>query len=230
MKVVVGCPVYERAWVLEAWFDALEGWRKHVDLKFLFVYTDSEDKTLDIIKKRAGNHLVFPFNEGDHSKERNWGDQSRLETMADMRNFLLNQVNLDKPDFFLSLDSDILVAPWDQSKQLFETQYDVVAPLVYLGAGDIGNSFNFQGDHHRRISKNRMYDVEQRVDVVAAAKLMKPLAYRNSIYGYDRYGEDFYWAKEMKRAGISLALNSNVIFKHVMTPDKLDMIDLRVGW
>lgn len=34
----------------------------------------------------------------------------------------------------------------------------------------------------------------------------------------------------MKRAGISLALNSNVIFKHVMTPDKLDMIDLRVGW
>ncbi|GAF94457.1 unnamed protein product, partial [marine sediment metagenome] len=90
MKVVVGCPVYERGWVLNAWFDALEGWREHVDLKFLFVYTDSEDDTLDIIKKRAGSHLVFPFNDGDHSTQRNWGDQSRLETMADMRNFLIS--------------------------------------------------------------------------------------------------------------------------------------------
>ena len=230
MKVLVGCPIYERGWVLNAWFDALDDWRSHVDLQFHFVYTEGEDDTLDIIRKRAGNHIVFPFDEGDHSKERNWGDKSRLETMADLRNALISQVNLTKPDFFLSLDSDILVAPWGQSKVLFETTYDAVAPLVYLGPGDIGNSFHFQGDHNRRIQKTRMYGVEQPVDVIAAAKLMKPLAYRNSVYGYDKYGEDFYWARGMKFANIRLAFNSSVIFKHVMSPDRLDVVDPRVGW
>jgi hypothetical protein len=230
MKVTVGCPIYERGWVLNAWFDALDDWREHVDLRFLFVYTESEDDTLDIIEKRAGTHIVFPYNDGDHSTKRNWGDQSRLETMADMRNFLISQVNLDRPDFFLSLDSDVLVAPWEQSGELFDTTFDAVAPLVYLGPGDIGNTFHFQGDHHRRVNKARMYGVEQPVDVIAAAKLMTPLAYRNSVYGYDKYGEDFYWARQMKIAGIRLAFNSHVIFKHVMSPDKLDAIDLRVGW
>lgn len=230
MKVTVGCPIYERGWVLNAWFDALDDWREHVDLRFLFVYTDSEDDTLDIITERAGSHLVFPYNEGDHSTKRNWGDQSRLETMADMRNFLISQVILNSPDFFLSLDSDILVAPWESSKVLFETTYDAVAPLVYLGAGDISNGFYFRGDHHRRLPQKRMYGVEQRIDVIAAAKLMKPLAYRNSIYGYNRYGEDFYWARELSRANISLAFNSSVSFKHIMSPDKLDVVDPRIGW
>lgn len=231
MRVVVGCPIYEREWVLSAWFDALDDWREHVDLTFRFAYTASGDRTEVVIHNRAENFLLFPIDEGDHSTERNWGKQSRLETLAYMRNFLIAQVNLDKPDFYLSLDSDILVAPWEQSKVLFETEYDAISPLVFLGKGDIGNAWtlNDRGGHQRILAARR-YGVEQRVDVIAAAKLMKPQAYEASRYGYDKYGEDFYWASEMRRDGLSMALNSSVIFKHVMDEDSLYQVDPRVGW
>ena len=230
MKLIVGCPVYERAWVLDAWFDALEDWRDHADITFFFVYTDSLDETREVIEDRAWKKIVFTFNDGNHSTKRNWGDRTRLETLAEMRNFLIAQVNLDSPDFFLSLDSDILVAPWEQSQALFDTQYDAVAPLVYLGSGDISNAFNFHGDHHRRITESRRYGTDQRVDVIAAAKLMKPRAYQVSEYGYDRYGEDFYWAREMRRNGVQLGLNSSVVFKHIMERGQLDKVDRRLGW
>lgn len=230
MKVVVGCPVYERAWVLNAWFDALDDWREHIDITFFFAYTDSKDGTRDIIKERADRSLIFEVDEGDHSTERNWGERSRLETLAMLRNHLLNQVELSSPNFYFSLDSDILVAPWKTSKVLFETEYDAIAPLVYLGPGDVANAFYFKGSHHTRVLNNRRYGGEQPVDVIAAAKLMTPKAYTNSLYGYDKYGEDFFWAKGMKEAGVRLALNSSVVFKHVMDKDRLDVIDPRVGW
>jgi hypothetical protein len=230
VRVVVGCPVYEREWVLSAWFDALDDWRDHVDLHFRFVYTPGSDRTETILRNRAENYLIFPYEDGDHSTERNWGKRSRLETLAYMRNFLITQVRLDEPDWYLSLDSDILVSPWSESQALFDTLFDAVAPLVYLGPGDVSNAFMYQKDHHRRIPDGRRYGVDQKVDVIAAAKLMKPKAYNGSFYGYDKYGEDFYWARQMREQGITLALNSSVKWKHVMDRDSLYRVDQRLGW
>ena len=224
----MACPVYERAWVLEQWFDHLDSWPLH--LSFVFAWTPGQDRTLDIIQERAASAHIIIADEGDHSTERDWGKRTRIETLADMRNALLAYARDVQPAFYFSLDSDVLVAPWEYSKRLFDTSFDAVAPLVYLGSGDTSNAFYWRGDGHiSRVHKERHYAAQQRVDVIAAAVLMKPAAYNFGSYSYDMLGEDIAWAKSV-RDQVKVGFDSSVVYKHIMDPDKLHVKDVRVPW
>lgn len=230
-SVLVGCPVFERDWILDRWFDHLADWPMELD--FVFAFTPGEDGTLDIIHSRAPLAHIITVEQGDHSVERNWGQRSRVETLAALRNTLLSYVRAEKPAFYFSLDSDVLVAPWAHSHRLFESlkgQFDAISPLAYLGAGDISNAFHWRGDHVTRLDKKKRYGVPQVADVLAAAILMTPAAYNRGSYGYDMLGEDIYWAKTVKNEPIKLGFDSSVVFRHVMSEDKLHVKDSRVPW
>ncbi len=229
--ILVGCPVYERAWILDRWFTHLETWP--VELEFVFAFTPGGDETLDIIQDHAPDAVIILAEEGDHSTDRNWGKRSRIETMADMRNALLRHVRQKQPAYFLSLDSDVLVAPWDDSKRLFESaglRFDAISPLTFLGAGDVANAFHWRGDHVTRLDKAKRYGEPQVADVLAAAILMTPAAYNYGSYGYDMLGEDIYWAKSIRNDPIKLGFDSSVVFDHVMSEDQLHTNDARVPW
>lgn len=231
IQVTVGCPVYERAWVLDRWFAALKSWP--VQLDYVFAFTPGADETLDILQREApGAHIILA-EDGDHSVERNWGQRSRIETLADMRNAILSRVRGLKPRYFLSLDSDVLVAPWEDSQRLFSTvsqAYDAVSPLVYLGPGDISNAFYWRGDHISRLHKKKRYDMPQRVDVLCAAILMNRTAYNAGSYSYDMKGEDIAWAKSIRNQPVRLGYDSSVVFDHVMSREQLHVNDPRVPW
>ena len=233
VRLAVGCPVYERGWVLNHWFDALDDWARHLDIHFVFVYTPSSDDTLDIIDRRATPYgLTLKYvEEGDHSVQRNWGQKSRLETMAFLRNELLDLARETEPDLFLSLDSDILVPPWEPEMNFFRGfyDYDAIGLLAYLGIGSITNAF-YQ-DRHRR-TRAKVYDALQPVDILCAAKVMswKLLMDRNIQYGYHSHGEDLYWSDKATSNGYRLGFDTRIKCKHIMKPDQLDRVDDRVGF
>jgi len=204
-----------------------------VELDFVFAFTPGSDRTLDIIQARAPMAHIILTEEGDHSVERNWGKRSRVETLADMRNALFGFVRSEGPAFYFSLDSDVLVAPWEDSQRLFEALkrgFDAISPLAFLGKGDIANAFHWRGDHVTRLDSKKRYGVPQVADVLAAAILMSPAAYNRGSYGYDMLGEDIYWAKSVRNEPIKLGFDSSVVFRHVMSEENLHMKDTRVPW
>ena len=231
MKVAVGCPVYQRAWVLEAWFDHIEalGW----DIRYVFAYTPSSDNTLEIIKRRAKDPVYEIVVTGNHSVKRNWGDADRLSTLAHLRNVLLDLVRQIEPDVFLSVDSDILMP--ENSDLLLEDldTYDAVAPLVMLSqSGNVSNAFYQRGPKVTRRRVKQFYDAVMPVDVICAAKLITPDIFNDDRveYGYHSAGEDIFWSNTAKVAGYSMALDPRVRPKHIMTAGWLEKKDGRIGW
>ena len=239
MNLLVGCPVYERGWVLPRWFDHLAEWTQHVHVMFVFAYTPGSDDTMDIIEQKTREvDALWTYEtvtEGNHSTQRNWGDRGRIETLAGLRNRLLGQARDIEPDYYLSLDSDILVPPWETFSLLFEglKQFDAVAPLVYLGGGEISNVFyQRQRDIRRRVQKKQFYDTPQPVEIICAAKLMAPNLFNDQRvqYGYHGAGEDIYWSQQATSYGHKLGFDTRVKTKHIMQPEQLDKEDPRVGW
>ena len=239
MNLLVGCPVYERGWVLPQWFDHLAEWTQHVSVSFVFAYTPGNDDTLEIIREKT--HKVdalwhyITVTDGTHSTERNWGSKDRLVTLAYLRNRLLTEVRDIEPDYYLSLDSDILVPPWEQSSLLFEglLQFDAVAPLVHLGGGDISNAFyQTARNHRRRVTRQQFYDTPQPVDIICASKLMAPRLFNDERvhYGYHGAGEDIYWSAQATSYGYGLGLDTRIRTTHIMKPEQLDKEDIRLGW
>ena len=147
-RLVVGCPVYERGWVIGRWFDRLRGWP--ID-DFIFCYTPSTDKTFELLEwgaDRVGADLsVLYHRDGKHGTDRDWGDEERLRTLATMRNRLLEQARKLGADYYLSLDSDILASNYTSSMYLFEDlrQYDAVAP-VHPGVVEADTDHRMFGD------------------------------------------------------------------------------------
>lgn len=232
MKVVVGCPVFQRGWVLDRWFNAIAA--PAFDLSFVFAYTPSTDGTLELIEaqRAAGTPVeILQVTEGDHTGKRDWYKESRLRTMATMRNMLLDYVATTDADLYLSLDSDILL-PRDAIYQLATdcSTYHAVAPLVYLGVGNLTNAF-FRKD--TRPAK-RLQDIGQLVgaDIICAAKMMTRDLFTDDRVRYDFHtsGEDIAWSFSATEHGYQLGFDSRVRCKHVMKQDQLDQVDQRIGW
>lgn len=230
MLILVGCPIYQRAWILEDWFDHLElqGHR----LKYVFAYTTGWDRTFEILQRRAPhNRMAFwPSKDAPHSTTRRW-TSARYDLMAKMRNDLLTVAREANPDFYLSLDSDILLPPGALDSLIDAAQtYDAVAPLAYLGPGKITNAFTgTPGKHYRRAP---VYGAVQTVDVICAAKLMTPKIFNDDkvyYYGHPQ-GEDLGWSATARANGYRLALDTRVLAKHVMEPKQLNVVDRRIGW
>lgn len=227
-KVLIGCPVYERAWILPEWFTSLGGLASRP--AFVFAYTPGNDGTLNVIKEHAPDAHIIEVTDGDHSIQRNWARRERLETMAYMRNTLLDYAASTDAHFYFSLDSDILVPRNIETLFSGVDRYDAIAPLAYLGIGDITNAFYETPKRHR--SRAKVYDALQPVDVICAAKLMTRRVFTdpNVRYGFDSAGEDVYWSRTAREAGYRLGFDTRVHCKHVMERAKLGREDPRIGW
>lgn len=229
MRILVGCPVYQRAWILDRWFDHLD--IQGYDLDYTFALTLGTDDTLDVIERRTSKARIgfWPL-DANHSEKRKW-DVERYSLLSDMRNRLLEYVRFIQPDYYFSLDSDILLPP-DAISRLIEAaeSYDAVAPLVYLAPGNITNAFlGKKGQHFRRAP---VYGAVQTVDVICAAKLMTPAIYKDErVYYYPHHlGEDLGWSYKAQMCGFKLGFDTRVATKHIMDPRQLDKVDKRIGW
>jgi hypothetical protein len=212
MRIAVGCPVYERGWILPKWFEGVYNAIGVWDLTFVFAYTDSEDDTLEVIRSNipVNNTHILVENHGTHGKDRDWTNMARIGTLADMRNHLLDCVADLDVDFYLSLDSDILLQPGSARHLINHVshagQADAVAVTTRMAADhSIINAFQRRRDGYLTRVKPGW---DGPVDVICAAKLMKiKMARDKSVrYGVHPRGEDFYWSNAAKSAGYQLWL------------------------
>jgi glycosyltransferase involved in cell wall biosynthesis len=240
-KVIVACPIFERAWILPRWLDSLAAQEADVDLQILFCLTDGKDRTAEMIEGAKGRFqiAVEKFTGGIEDHSRDWTDEKRVGTIADKRNKLLDMARGLEFDYLLMLDSDVLPAPGGL-KALIETiKYEgfaAVCPRVW-----VWNAFFVAAKYtagrlaffHRRERGIHKCDVVTSSACLMVERLAKDPAVH---YGVAVRGKDFgwapghevngwtasecvFWSKRARSKEYALGVNCNLTFEHKMTKE-----------
>lgn len=235
MRLVVGCPVRDRAWIMERWFEHVEAAvPAGADVHYVFCGDPQTDAaSFRVIDReclvRSRDRTVVELDEiYSPSYKRVW-NLDRFSHMVRLRNSLLVHVRRLEPDFFWSLDSDILAAPSALSGALEGAdRFDAVGTKLYMTPkGTVAPSYgmlNPQGGLRRPDS-----DGFFKVDVIMASKVMAPKAYAVD-YELHRQGEDIGWSIAARAAGCSLGWDGRTTSRHVMSESDLAGIDTRAGF
>lgn len=234
MKVLIGLPIYDRAWILPEWFAAIE--RQDYPLEkigFLFLMAPHDPDTVNELMAWSERHpevtsfdmVTVPNLDHDTHPEgaRIW-TYNKYRKMVTLRNRLLDQVTAMAPDRFFSLDSDILLEDPTTLRYLLQlsVKHPAVTPLLYMTPVGVGFpstmtwSEGFPGSRCGRAPDYPIGKVFQ-TDVIMAAKMMTPEVYTNIRYEYHDQGEDIGWSANCARAGIPLYLASNIYCPHIMS-------------
>jgi len=234
LRIVVGCPIRLREWMIEPWFEAVLCSLAVVESDFCFAFAIEDDDPSGLLieefcKKNKLNSyatIVEPYT--GSIREHNW-DHARVEYMVYLRNELLKLVRSMEPDYFLSLDSDILVHPKTLVNLLIAAdRFDAVGGKAYLHKLSKIPSYAIM---NKRTNNMLRQDHSQllAVDVIMAIKLMGRKAY-NVDYVFDRRGEDIGWSRSAKEKGLTLGYDGRLASKHIMERSMLDSVDKRVGY
>lgn len=236
MRLMVGCPVSHRDWILPLWHEhvvkAAEGVTD--DLKFIFLASPDDTETIRVCEEITP--FVVKHRQPPREDVRTW-NTLRYEDMKEYRNRLLKEVRQHRPDFFLSLDSDILLHP-EAIKGMLEVYTDKSSKGCWAVGGKtymtvVGRSCPSYGqwresNHNCGIKREEYSDVLM-VDVIMAIKLMSPAAY-NVSYAFHHWGEDLGWSSNVRALGGKLWWDGRYVNKHVMERKQLDLIDPRCGF
>lgn len=237
MRILVGAPVHQRAWVLPSWFGALRAQEGVADwaISFVFNYGESTDETIralhEGVQSGGWTYDLIVDDGDDHVAKRTW-NVGRYETMVRLRNRLLDVVRAEEPDYYLSLDTDILLPPHGIRtlvEELEKSHLDGVSPLMYMTPRGVRYPNTMELDSTQRVHVNGDLRTRQ-VPAAFAAKLMSPDLYRQVDYAVDKRGEDLGWAVNVAESGLRLGIVPQVKAKHIMEPWMLNEVDERVGW
>ena len=233
-RLVIGCPVRKRDWVLPRW-------REHVlaaclragigDPPFVFVVGADDDSVV----QDWPNTTITTVEEEARPDKREWNG-TRYHHMIEIRNQLLKSVREVRPDYFLSLDSDILLHPdavanlletaeaypdaWAVGGKAYMTMENKAFPSYGMWTDGRNPDLGFQRDESADVF---------RADVIMAIKLMRFRGYQ-SDYRFHHWGEDTGWSASIALRGGQMWWDGRVTNKHVMRPDLLDTIDERIGF
>lgn len=235
MRLLVGCPVRDRGWILGEWFDYLEHacGQANIIPEYVFISGASYDNTDKVLYKRTRDRTAELIHISDPGLppglDRSWG-RERLEFMVDVRNQLLGLVRESKPDLFLSLDSDILIHP-EAIVNMIETvrDYDAVASRVYLHKNELITNWGNWIHPNQRMRRGQDRGGVFPADILMAVKMMKPAAY-NVDYEFHFHGEDLGWSWACREAGLKFGVDARTISKHCLNRKMLDVVDPRVGY
>lgn len=236
--IVVGCPIKDRAWIVDLWFrhlfaalQPLIEWGKQASqVKLVFVgdpHTDSD--TFSAIDRNCVRYSlsrdVVEIDEAPLPYHRVW-NSDRYHHMVELRNMLLKHVRALEPTMFWSLDSDVLVHPETLRSAISGLdRFDAVGSKTYMTPwGTAVPSFAM----HNNAGLMRWNDSGFfPVDIIMGVKLMTPSAYAVD-YAHHTQGEDIGWSDAAKAAGLQLGWDGTYTSRHVMAPEYLDLVDDRV--
>lgn len=245
--VIAGCPANGREWIIKQWVAYLARARDEADVNMM-AYMLCPNLSIDLARffeEACESHELTPIlvqqKEEPREDKRTW-NMDRYEVMARLRNTMLEGVRILQPDYFLSLDSDILLGPGvlpQMIDDLDNSEFDAVGSKCYLAPGprqtgrDGRKPVCHVVNYAKLNSNGNLLRKDQEgffsVDVLMAIKLMSPKAYHID-YSAHRQGEDIGWSNAAKAAGLELGWDGRVVSKHCMKPEELHMVDDRVGW
>lgn len=232
--LVVGCPVRQRTWIIKQWFEHVEHACRIASVEPIYAFVaDHDDETVQELSTLMLVHsrrAVFAWCTEDLTEPdtRKW-DHDRFGRMVELRNQLLHLVRQLAPDYFLSLDSDILLHPQVIQSLLDVEGYDAVGGATFMGSGTHLPSCGWHQGMEGLVRREMEAKGVVRVGVIMAIKLMAPAAYAVD-YEFSVQGEDIGWSVACERAGLRLAWDNRFTSKHVMEPAHLGQIDPRCGW
>lgn len=238
MFVVIGCPVYEREWILPDWFEAICAQDFPLeDLGFVFEVAPGDEATIQCLLDFAEAHpnirwLDIEVNANEahyHHPEggRHW-DNSKYQAMVRMRNRLLDKVTCRDPDRYFSLDSDILLenpSTISALVELTETR-DAVSPLLFMTpeGWDYPSVMTWvPGENNQRGHRQEDYPLGSlfQADIIMAAVMMSRPVYQQTRYQFHRQGEDLGWSADCKLKGFNLYSASYIYCPHIMSKSQL---------
>jgi hypothetical protein len=238
VKLAIGCPIFEREWCIDRWVDSIEAQDMGGEVSYHFVYTPGEDDTLGAIRHRlltADVTIIEDDAPGYRNAQR--ADASRYAHLARLRNLLLDSVRASGADYFLSWDSDVILAD-GAVRAMFEVGKPVVGALIEMLGQDLMLDNHPEGafpswmriDPIGRTAERANGqapimpgDPPTRVGVVMAVVLWHRSAFERVNYAYHPHGEDIGIALECSDLGIEqwLAPRARGVHLHQAPGDKL---------
>lgn len=219
--VVFGCPIYERAWAVEPWVQAIKAACKYanVEPEILCAYSASTDGTMKELQRLGIRALIVEQSprRRDHVTDHIWG-MEYYDHMSSVRNQLLASVKLRDPNWFFSIDSDIIL-PENGLECLLNVAYafqaGAAAPLVDLGLNTGGPAWNFMqrnslGAYYR---PNTQKEFPFQASAIMAAMLIHRSMFGVKWTGHES-GEDLGWADNAKKHKI--IVDPTVVCEHRM--------------
>ena len=223
LKVMIGCPLRNRAWVLPRYLNCLEKLdTSQCQVQYNFIINDCSDHSPRIMaefaRRQPGLVRLIEKNYDDPGGYRR--GQYNFGRLAQLRNLLLEAFLESECDYLFSVDSDILV-PAGTLTQLLADDCDLVSALVCngheVGDSDIYNILNRGSDgsyrHIRNFPRDRIFPV----DCTGAAYLIKRVVIAAGVrYSSRRGGEDIAFCEDAASRGFNIFCDGRVECLHLM--------------
>jgi hypothetical protein len=234
MKLLIGCPMYKRSWILPHWIRCIVNQSLPIeDIGFVFEVSPDDTETIQSLEawKKYDNRIPY-FNikirkDIPHFQHENNGRQwtlSKYQNMVSLRNSLLTTVRDVSPEYYFSLDSDILLTNPNTLELLIahiKSGADAVNPLMFMTPfGTMYPSvMTWREGMARKAFRQEKYSLGTyfKSDVIMAAKMMNKKVYSNIDYSVHEQGEDVGWSWECKEAGYNLFCASYIYAPHIMS-------------
>lgn len=223
LKVMIGCPLRDRAWVLPRYLDCLQKLDKsQCQVQYAFIINDCSDHSPRILAGFAhGQPELVKLIEKNYDAPGGYRrGQYNFGRLAQLRNLLLNIFLQSDCDYLFSLDSDILV-PANTLTQLLTDDCDIISALVCNGheIGDDGiyNILKRENDgsyvHIRNFPRDRVFPV----DCTGAAYLIKRAVIASGVrYSSQRGGEDVAFCEDAANRGFNIFCDGRLECLHLM--------------
>ena len=226
-KIVVGCPVWNRAWALPQYLKALRD-LEYPNKAFLFLEDNSTDDTLPILETFQGvcpnqtwiTRAAIPDTAGHRRGE--YGRDGYVR-MAALRNRFLDLFLETDGDYLLSIDSDV-IAPPDTVRRLLELMdgATIAGAALCNEAGkrlDGRTAGNFMVKQGEQIIHPDTYPLSgvMNVAVVGAVSLIPRQVIANGArYKPHKQGEDLGFADEAHKRGYRFLVDLDCKCDHRM--------------
>lgn len=238
MKVLIGCPIYKRSWIFPLWASAIE--RQSVplsDIGFVFEASPDDVQTIAFIEHFADAHKEIPHFEivirediphFEHAPNSRQWTMSKYHNMVNLRNSILEKVREISPDYYFSLDSDIIIKHPSTIELLtshINDGADAVSPLMYMTPFDdkFPSVMSWKEEDPTKAYRKDSYPIGGyfKSDVIMAAKMMSKKTYELVDYEFHSQGEDLGWCVNAKKQGLNLYSASYIYAPHIMHEEML---------
>lgn len=163
-KIMIGCPVRDRAWILPSYLENLRRLDYPFDyLNYCFVINDCTDSTPELLtsfaRERPDKVNLVVQNLGNRRSRNHRRGYYSFSDLAWLRNTLLTAFLKSNCDYLFSVDSDILVPPLSLSC-LLEDNCAIVSALVCNGH-EVGDSGSYRDNQNDFIINTNTDRIEQ---------------------------------------------------------------------
>lgn len=233
MELIIGCPIYKRNWIFPYWISCIEN--QGIDMSkigFIFEASREDEATLEMLKRYRENNQKSPLFEinfrddithHEHAENSRMWTLSKYENMASMRNSLLKRVREIQPNYYYSLDSDILLTNPNTITLLtshIKQGADAVSTLMFMTPVSTmyPGVMNWVDSETDKAFRKEEYPLGTyfKSDIIMGAKMMSKQIYNNVDYKIHAQGEDLGWSANARELDYNLYCASYIYTPHIM--------------